>query len=91
MQSMSLIVQRIFRTYHYSTFFALILIIWVFKTGLCNFLKKLLYGDDDEEEKHTIIPVRIRGSEMKGEFMQPTVSSKSLCDSYKMENNPDYV
>lgn len=56
MKNLSFIFQRMFGTYYYSAFFAVFLIIWVFKTVLYNFLIKLLVGDDD---KTTIVPVKI--------------------------------
>jgi hypothetical protein len=81
-------VQRIFGTYYYSAFFGVFLIIWIFKTVIYNFLIKSCFADD---EKTTIVAVKMEASEMTGDFMQTTFSQKSLCDSYKIENNPDYV
>ena len=56
MQSIAFIVQRIFGTYYYSAFFAVFLIVWVFKTVIYNFLIKQCFGDD---EKTRIVPVKV--------------------------------
>ena len=62
-------------------FFVVFLIVWVFKTVLYNFLIKLLSIDED---KHTLMPAKMEGFEMTGDFKQPMVSNKSLCESYKI-------
>jgi len=81
MQSISFIMQRIFGTYYYSAFFAVFLIVWVFKTVIYNFLIKVLSRDN---KKDTIMPVKMEDFEKKSDFKKPIVTNKSLCESYKI-------
>jgi hypothetical protein len=89
-KSIGFLLQRIFGTWYYSIFFCLFLLVWIFKQILFNFFVKVFVA---RGESSKIIPVRydnkIEGG--SGTGFTTFMSSKSLCDSYKIENNPDYV
>lgn len=75
-------------TWYYSIFFIAFLLVWFFKQLLYNFIVKTFLKSTEDSK---VLPVNV---ENKGEEGTGTggnfVSSKSLTDSYKIENNPDY-
>jgi hypothetical protein len=60
MMSLGFLFERLFATWYYSAFFALFLVIWVFKTFFYNFLIKIIIGNKDDSK---LVPVAINANE----------------------------
>ena len=67
----------------------LFLVTWIFKKILFDCIAKRFM---DDPKSHKIIPTKISGKASTGDSFGHSnfVSSKSLTESYKIENNPDY-
>ena len=89
LQSVEFILQRVFGTWYYSSFFVLFLIIWVFKQVFYNCIAKN-FMDNPKSCKEIEAKEKPQGM-TDTNFINSFVSTKSLTDSYKIENNPDYV
>jgi hypothetical protein len=70
--------------------FCVFLVIWLFKQVLFNFVAKTFM---DNPKSSQVIPVKSKAKHRNsGDYVVNSfVSAKALCDSYKIENNPDYV
>jgi hypothetical protein len=89
LNSIQFILERVFGTYYYSIFFVVFLVTWIFKKILFDCIAKRFMSDP---KSHKIIPTKVSGKGSTTDKFDHSnfVSSKSLCDSYKIENNPDY-
>lgn len=74
---------RLLGTWYYSIFFVAVLTLFAFKIIVYNIIARNFMKDSKEVD---VIQVRSTGDD--DAFNK---SSNNICDSYKIENNPDYT
>lgn len=83
MTSVGFLFERVFGTWYYSIFFALFLVVWVFKTVFYNFIIKFFIEVQDDGSK--IVPVAINADDFAKDMNPASIlSNKTLCQSYKI-------
>jgi hypothetical protein len=68
-------------TWYYSVFFAAILLVFFFKLLIYNLIVSNFFTKSKDDD---IIRVKSLGND-------ELFNSNTFCDSYKLENNPDYA
>ena len=87
-QQIGFIIERVLGTWYYSVFFLFVLLLFIFKMMIYNCIAKRSTTEED-------VPIDFGKVETVNEKTGPELfinrSAKSICDSYRLENNPDYT
>ncbi len=79
---MAFILARMLGTWYYSLFFLIVAFVFLFKMVVYNLVVRNLVDTSKETE---LVQVESLGEEWVNR------STKDMCTSYKIENNPDYT
>lgn len=87
-QKIGFIIERVLGTWYYSVFFLFVLLMFVFKVFIYNVIAKRVSSDEEPGVEMAKVE-NIADKTDEKSFINKTTFS--ICDSYRMENNPDYT